>query len=154
MQRRLMWVTLLSVAIAVTALYHTRKVHAAPNNDGHHVCSVASLKGTYAFHLTGVNNGVGGPTAELGIDVFNGEGLHGPILKTGSLNGTPIDWTPSSWPEGIYKVNGDCTGSLFGGDHTKSHNIIVLDGGKRFSVVSLLPNTIVSGEGVRLEEKD
>jgi len=143
MQRRLIWVTLLSVAIVVLALYHTRKVHATSNNG---TCSVASLNGAYAFHLTGVSNVVGGPIAELGIDVFNGEGLHGPIRKTGSQNGTPIEWTVLPWPEGIYKVHGDCTGSLFGADGTRSHNIIVLDGGKRFSVVSLLPNTIVSGE--------
>jgi hypothetical protein len=148
MQKRL-----ILVAIAVTALYHARTVHATSINDDHG-CSDASLKGAYAFHLTGVNNAFGGPIAELGIDVFNGEGLHGPIRKTGSQNGTPVDWTVLPWPEGSYKVHGDCTGSLFGADGTKSHNIIVLDGGKRFSVVSLQPNTIVSGEGVRLEDKD
>ena len=117
-------------------------------------CSVASLKGTYALHLTGVSKIVGGPIAELGIDVFNGEGVRGVIRKTGSQNGTPIDWTVLPWPDGSYKVHGDCTGSLFGADGTKSHNVIVLDGGKRFSVVSVMPDTIVSGEGVRLEEKD
>ena len=118
------------------------------------VCSVASLKGTYAFHLTGVSKIVGGPIAELGIDVFNGEGVRGVIRKTGSQNGTPVDWTVLPWPDGSYKVHEDCTGSLFGADGTKSHNVIVLDGGKRFSVVSVMPDTIVSGEGVRLEEKD
>ena len=35
-------------------------------------CSVASLKGTYAVRRTGVNNVVGGPIAQIGIDVFNG----------------------------------------------------------------------------------
>jgi hypothetical protein len=155
MQRRLILVTLFGVAIiVVTALNHTPKVHATSGQDHQSGCSVASLKGAYAFHLTGVNNGFGGPIAELGIDVFNGEGLHGPIRKTGSQNGTPVDWTVLPWPEGRYEVHGDCTGSLFGADGTKSHNIIVLDGGNRFSVVSLQPNTIVSGEGVRLDEKD
>ena len=149
MQRRLIWVTLFSVAIAVTALYHTRNVHATPKG----LCSLASLNGTYAFHLTGVSKIVGGPIAELGIDVFNGEGVRGVIRKTGSQNGTPVDWTILPWPGGSYKVHGDCTGSLFGADGTKSHNVIVLDGGKRFSVVSLQPNTIVSGEAVRLEEE-
>ena len=41
MHRRLIWVTLFSVAIVVTALYPTRKVHATPVQG----CSVASLKG-------------------------------------------------------------------------------------------------------------
>ena len=62
MQRRLIWVT---VAIVVTALCHTRKVHATAVQDG---CSVASLKGTYAFLISGVNPSLGGPTAEMGID--------------------------------------------------------------------------------------
>jgi hypothetical protein len=69
MQRRLTWLTLFSVAIVVPALYHARKVHATPVHvqDG---CSVASLKGTYAFRRTGVNNVlVGGPIAQIGIDV-------------------------------------------------------------------------------------
>jgi len=48
MQRRLTWVALFSVAIVATALYHTRKVHAKQIQDHNHVCSVASLKGTYA----------------------------------------------------------------------------------------------------------
>ena len=41
MQRRLIWVTLFSVAIVVTALYHTRKVHATPVHD-QRGCSVTS----------------------------------------------------------------------------------------------------------------
>ena len=32
------------------------------------VCSVASLKGTYAWRRTGVNNSMGGPVAEMGLD--------------------------------------------------------------------------------------
>ena len=74
MQRRLIWVTLFSVAIVVTVLYPTRKVHATPVQDGRSVCSVASLKGTYAFRRTGVNNVVGGPIAQIGIIVEDGEG--------------------------------------------------------------------------------
>ena len=52
MRRRLTWVTLFSIAIVVAALYHVRKVHATPDVH-HHGCSVASLKGTYAFRRTG-----------------------------------------------------------------------------------------------------
>ena len=75
-----------------TALYHTRKVHATPNNDDHRGCSVASLKGTYAFHRTGVNN-VLGPIAQIGINVENGEGRIKLIRTTRSQNGVILDWS-------------------------------------------------------------
>jgi len=118
-----------------------------------HGCSVASLKGKYAFHLTGVNNELGGPIAEIGIDLFNGEGTRGVIRKTGSQNGEIVDWTDIQWPSGSYKVYPDCTGSFFDAAGTNAQNVIVLDGGKRFSVVGVLAATIISGEGVRLEEE-
>jgi hypothetical protein len=75
----------------VTALYHTRKVHATPNNDHHGACSVASLKGTYAFHRTGVNNVVGGPIAQIGINKLNGDGTIEFIRTTRSANGVILD---------------------------------------------------------------
>ena len=43
------------------------------------VCSVASLKGTYAWRRTGVNNAMGGPVAEMGLDLLNGDGKRGMI---------------------------------------------------------------------------
>jgi len=118
------------------------------------VCSVASLKGTYAYLRTGVNTALGGPVAEMGLDVFNGDGTRGIIRATGiSLDGS-YDWTDSSWPNGSYTVHPDCTGSLFAADGTKA-NIIVLDGGKRFSVLSGITQTgkVVTGEGTRMEEE-
>ncbi len=57
------------------------------------VCSVASLKGTYAFSRTGVNNAVAGPIAEIGLDVLNGDGTRGIIRSTRSTNGEIQDWT-------------------------------------------------------------
>jgi len=57
MPRRFTWVALLSTAIVVAALYHARRVHATPAMNNVHAhdrgCSVASLKGTYAFRRTG-----------------------------------------------------------------------------------------------------
>ena len=86
MRRRLTWVTLLSIAIVVPALYHARKVHATPVHAHDRGCSVASLKGTYAFRRTGVNNVVGGPIAQIGI-AFYGDGKRGLIRTTRSSNG-------------------------------------------------------------------
>jgi hypothetical protein len=153
MQRRLAWVTLFSVAIAVTALYHTRKVHATPVDENRHVCSVASLKGTYAFSRTGVNNVVGGPIAEIGLDVLNGDGTRGIIRSTRSSNGVIQDWTNFPPNTGTYTVDPDCTGSYFDANGNKN-NIIVLDGGKRFLLLSVEPETIVTSEGTRLELED
>jgi hypothetical protein len=48
---------------------------------------------------------------------------------------------------GLYRV-------VLAADGTKQNNVIVLDGGKRFSVRSVLPDKIVTSEGVRLEVKE
>jgi len=117
-------------------------------------CSVASLKGTYAYQISGVNHALGGPDAEMGLDVFNGDGKRGAIRATGSSVDGNYDWTDGSWPSGSYAVDPDCTGSLFNAEGTKVGNIIVLDGGKRFSLISYKPGTINTGEGVRLEAKE
>ena len=148
---------MLSAVIVITALYHARTVHATPVHAQERGCSVASLKGTYAFRRTGVNNVVGGPIAQIGIDVFNGDGTRGIIRATGVSLDESYDWTDSSWPNGSYTVHPDCTGSLFAADGTKANNIIVLDGGNRFSVLSAPQETgkVITGEGTRLEqEKD
>jgi hypothetical protein len=150
MRRRLIWVTLFSVAIVVPALYHTREVHATPV----HVCSVASLKGTYAYSRTGVNNDVGGPIAEIGLDVFYGDGTRCISRDTRSTNGVIQDWTDFPCPSGRYTVDPDCTGSFLALDGTKQNNFIVLDGGKRFSLLSVMPDTIVTSEGTRIEPED
>ena len=143
MQRRLTWVTLFSVAIVVTALYHTRKVHAAPKGG----CSVASLKGTYAFRRTGVNNVVGGPIAQIGINHLNGDGTIEFVRTTRSSNGVIEDWTDQV-NLGSYTVDPDCTGSFF------NNNLVVLDGGKRYLLLAVSPGTIVTEEGTRIEEED
>ncbi|MFZ0136570.1 MAG: hypothetical protein WAK89_05905 [Candidatus Sulfotelmatobacter sp.] len=117
------------------------------------VCSVASLKGTYAFRRTGVNNVVGGPIAQIGISLYNGDGTRGLIRTTRSTNGEIEDWTDQPSPNGTYTVDSDCTGSFFDTNGTKSENIVVFDGGKRLFVFSVAPDTIVTEEGVRLEEE-
>jgi len=123
------------------------KVHAGGGG-----CSVASLHGKYAYHRTGVNNVVGGPIAEIGVSTYGGDGTRGPIRNTRSTNGDIRPWTDFPAPNGTYTVAPDCTGSLFDTDGTLSNNIIVVDGGKRFFVLSEAPDTITMEEGVRLEE--
>jgi hypothetical protein len=149
MQRRLIWVALFGVATVVTALYHTRKVHATPVHDDHRGCSVASLKGTYAFHRTGVNNVVGGPIAQIGINVEDGEGNIKLIRTTRSANGVILDWFDQLEP-GSYTVDPDCTGTFF----NKSQNLVVLDGGKRYFLLAVSPGTTVTEEGTRIDEAE
>ena len=116
-------------------------------------CSVASLKGTYAFRRKGFNNVVGGPIAQIGIDVFNGDGTRGLVRSTRSNNGEIQDWTDFP-PSGSYTVDSDCTGSVFAADGTKTNNLIVLDGGKRFFLLSVAPDTITTEEGMTLAVKE
>ncbi len=118
-------------------------VHA--NDSG---CSVASLKGTYAFRRTGVNNVVGGPIAQIGINVENGEGKINLIRTTRSSNGVILDWFDQTEP-GSYTVDPDCTGTFF----NKMNNLVVLDGGKRYLLLAVSPGTIVTEEGTRIEEE-
>ena len=153
MQRRLTWITLFGVAIVVPALYHYPKASATPVHAHDRACSVASLKGTYAFRRTGVNNVAGGPIAQIGIAVFNGDGTRGPIRTSRSTNGEIRDWTDVP-PSGSYTVDPDCTGSFFDADGTKSNNVVVLDGGKRFFLLSVAPDTITVEEGHRFEGAD
>jgi hypothetical protein len=117
-------------------------------------CGVASLKGTYAYLRSGSVMGQG-PRAELGLDLFNGDGKRGIIRNTGASYTVSFDWSNSPWPDGSYTVDPDCTGSLFAADGTKANNIIVLDGGKRFWLLTAGPNgqgKVITSEGTRLEE--
>ena len=55
--------------------------------------------------------------------------------------------------DGSYKVHPDCTGAFFDPNGTRANNLVVLDGGKRFFLLSVLPGTITTEEGIRLEEE-
>jgi hypothetical protein len=153
MKRRLALVELFSVAIVVTALFHAQRAHATPSQGHERGCSVASLKGTYAWRRTGLNKSFGGPIAEMGLDVFNGDRKRGSIRSTGISYVQSYDWTNGPWPDGSYTVDPDCTGLLFDADGTKANNIIVLDGGKRFTLISFQPDRVITGEAIRLEEE-
>jgi hypothetical protein len=115
--------------------------------------ALPASKGPMPFRRTGVNNVVGGSIAQIGIDVFNGDGTRGLIRSTRSTNGEIRDWTDFP-PSGNYTVDPDCTGSFFDADGTKSNNLVVLDGGKRFFLLSVAPETITTEEGKRLEVED
>jgi hypothetical protein len=148
------------VALLVTFVHipgASIKVHAHDRG-----CSVASLKGRYAFHRMGTNNLVGGPScqgltdcgpiAEIGIAYYGGDGTRGMIRNTRSTAGEIRPWGDYPAPQGTYTVDPDCTGSYFDADGNQSNNVVVVDGGKRFFVLSVAPGTTVMEEGVRLED--
>jgi hypothetical protein len=127
------------------------------------VCSLASLKGKYAFRRSGTNNLVGGtscqglsdcgPIAELGVSTYDGNGTRGLIRTTRSTAGEIRPWGDQPAPNGTYTVDSDCTGSFFDTTGTLRDDVVVVDGGKRFFVLSQDPGTTVMEEGVRLEEE-
>jgi hypothetical protein len=151
MQRRLGWVALFTLAIVVASLYQARKVRATSIQAFPQGCSVASLKGTYAFIRTGVNNGAGGPIAQIGTSFYDGAGTRGLIRTTRSTNGTIRDWT-DTLDNGTYTLDPDCTGSFFDDTGAKTENFVVLDGGRRYLLLSFATGTIVSEEGTKMEE--
>jgi hypothetical protein len=99
-----------------------------------------------------VNNDVGGPIAQIGI-AFYKDGMRGLIRTTRSGNGEIRPWT--DYPtNGSYTIDPDCTGSLFYEDGGTANNLVVLDGGKRFFLLSVLPGTITTEVGERLKGED
>jgi len=68
-------------------------------------------------------------------------------------NGDIHDWTDFP-PSGSYTVDPDCTGSFFDADGNKTNNLVVFDGGKRFLLLSVAPDTITTEEGTKLEVKE
>jgi hypothetical protein len=153
MQKKLVCVTLFAVGIAVTALYPARKAHATQTPTLHQGCSLATLNGTYAFSRTGVNNGAGGPIAQIGTSLYNGDGTRGLIRTTRSTNGEIRDWTDTV-NNGTYTLDPDCTGSFFDETGTKTENFVVLEGGKRYLLLSVAVGTIVTEEGTRIEKDE
>jgi hypothetical protein len=133
------------------------KVHAHDRS-----CSVASLNGRYAFRRSGTNNLVGGPNcqgftdcgpiAEMGVSTYDGNGTRGLIRTTRSTAGEIRAWADQPAPNGTYTVDADCTGSFFDTTGTLRDDVVVVDGGKRFFVLSQDPGTTVLEEGVRLDE--
>ncbi|MBV8891802.1 MAG: hypothetical protein JO266_07505, partial [Acidobacteria bacterium] len=88
-----------------------------------------------------------GPIAQIGINVLDGDGTIDLIRTARSSNGVIEDWTDQVKP-GSYTVDPDCTGTFF----NKSQNIVVVDGGKRYFMLSAAPGTTVTEEGARIED--
>jgi hypothetical protein len=70
-------------------------------------CSNATLKGEYAFGVTGY---IPSPQVVAGIKVFDGKGAFTQRDYIG--DSVPADFSPPGQETGTYTVNPDCTGSM------------------------------------------
>jgi hypothetical protein len=72
-------------------------------------CSIATLKGEYAFGVLTVASATG-PGVVAGIKVFDGRGNFTQRDYIG--NSIPAEFAPPGQEQGTYIVNPDCTGSM------------------------------------------
>jgi hypothetical protein len=117
-------------------------------------CTNASLRGTYATMRTGINQVLGGPIAIIGVTTFDGDGTFGSRRTSASRNGVIEDWTDLPPGGGGYTVDSDCTGSIFADDGTKTDNIVVLDGGNEWFLISTLSGRIITEVGRKIDGRE
>lgn len=117
----------------------------AHNNGGE--CSVATLQGTYGFLRTGTDNVLGGPIAQVGLHMFDGEGMS-TLIATVSRNGEIT--RGNLFPPVPYVVNADCTGSFLNDQGAVANDFVIVNEGKEYLLISTRPGTIVTAIGKKL----
>ena len=104
-------------------------VAAATNAYAGNGCSVATLRGNYAFYylgnLTDPNTGAVTPFDAVGVFTFDGAGNVSGTF-TLAANGTITTGNPYT---ATYTVNADCTGVINGTNGDDSGNIVIEGGG-------------------------
>ncbi len=114
-------------------------------------CSNATLRGTFAYTVTGSFVAAPaplGPYAEAGAQTFDGNGV---TVATGmsNTNGTAM---PSA-ATGAYTVNSDCTGTFtleIAPGITAHYFFVIADGGAEYRAVCLDPVAVITRNGRRL----
>ncbi|NCA71620.1 MAG: hypothetical protein EOM91_16355 [Sphingobacteriia bacterium] len=126
-------------------------------DDGQPRCSDRSLLGIYIYSIVGrdalpSDGGTGGPYAEAGQDVFDGQGMVTTTYSSSHEQEQVI--------RGRYSLDPDCTGkvtySLDGGTQ-KVHRIFVDPLGTRLSFIDTTDTTegyILGGEKIRVTPRD
>jgi hypothetical protein len=98
-----LWIGITTAAIALPAL--SGAAWAGGTDD--YGCSNATLKGEYAFGVTG---DLPSPQVVGGIKVFDGNGN---LTQRDYIGGSvPAEFAPKGQERGTYTVNSDCTGSM------------------------------------------
>jgi len=149
-------------AAAILALALAFQANAQVNNG----CSNATLRGAYAFHITGqilAPAPAAGPVSGVALTTFDGQGNLTQVDHVVHNGVVPVeDWRPAT---GTYTVNSDCTGTFTftpaptnpadAGPALKVHFVLTNGAAQILTAVSGSPNTppftasIVS-TGVRL----
>ena len=113
-------------------------------------CTVATLKGSFGYTVTGTlaAGPTPGPFAAVGLLTFDGAGNFQNI-RTISRNGSI---TSRAQGIGTYSVEPDCTGTLTftdGGIVTLSTDLVVDADGDEFRMIATSPGTILTVAGRR-----
>jgi len=114
-------------------------------------CSNATLRGTYAYTVTGSLVAAPaplGPYAEAGAQTFDGNG--GTIAA--GMSSTNGNIMPAN-STGAYTVNSDCTGTFtlqIAPGITAHYFFVIADGGSEYQAVCLDPVAVITRIGRRL----
>jgi len=133
---------------AVTALALAMAPTAKADDKG---CSNATLRGTYAYTVTGSLVAAPaplGPYAEAGAQSFDGNGGT-TAAGMSSANGNIMPATSA----GAYTVNSDCTGTFtlqIAPGITAHYFFVIADGGAEYQAICLDPVAVITRIGRRL----
>lgn len=112
-------------------------------------CSLATLKGTYVYSLSGTAKSGTVSFRESGIETYDGKG--NAQLKT-TYNGVPGPVVSFAKANFTYVVNPDCTGQLVSKEGPYS-DIFISPDGSFFSVISTDEGVQMSGDERRATKK-
>ena len=138
---------------------------AALAEDHDRSCSVATLRGSYGFTITGSRPTPGNPMlmeqiVGTAITTYDGQGM---FTQTDNVHGSSGDYVPNRPGSGTYTINADCTGTMtLHNDKTPFDlvlSIVVVNHGKevRTAVVNVSPAQtprppiIVTSNGRKIE---
>jgi hypothetical protein len=151
--RLLAVVFLLGVAVVVMSVAFVTGANGAGKNsrdDDTPGCSLASLKGAYAYHFAGSVHSPGGEVADLaavGVVVGDGKG-HATGHDWASVNGATTARTLTA----TYTVASDCTGTahaVFTPGGEADIFFALADHNRVIKVIQTTPGGVVSGDGIR-----
>jgi len=114
-------------------------------------CSNATLRGTYAYTVTGSLVAAPaplGPYAEAGAQTFDGNGG----TTAAGMSSTNGNIMPAN-STGAYTVNSDCTGTFtlqIAPGITAHYFFVIADGGSEYQAVCLDPVAVITRIGRRL----
>lgn len=106
-------------------------------------CSLETLSGTYTYWAQGVD-AEGNVLAEVGQEVFDGQGNIATLLSTAGAEGVTAD-------TGTYTVNADCTGTSTYASGS-SYTMHIAPTGENFVFASAQAGVVVAGENSRVAQ--